>query len=109
MENENLKFNFCPFYVGQKVVYVGDGGALPKGSVWTVIGLFRHNCGHWAIDIGVKCEYHQWKSCGICNTTTPCEWQNVHVGRASSFAPIEERFISLAEVIEIESQLTGAN
>lgn len=107
MENLNLP----PFYIGQKVVYI-TGLNLPKNSTWTVIEIEKGECCHrngWRVNIG---KYYEPKfinrQCPVCKAiykkTDDVRWFN-----ATAFAPIEERFISFAEVIAIESQVTGAN
>lgn len=105
MENLNLP----PFYVGQKVVYIGTKGTLPMKSIHTVVDIKRHPCGCWAVNVGriadkryggINCTIHS----SAINIKTNMLWWDSKV-----FAPIEERFISFAEVIAIESQVTGAN
>lgn len=110
---DEIKLNLPPFYVGQKVVYIKNG-RLPNGSIHIVRGIAScPHCKTVGIDVGLKLEAPiVYTCCGICGGDTTFNRIGKHNAAyvaASSFAPIEERFISLAEVIERESLVTSVN
>lgn len=111
---ENLNLNLPPFYPLQKIVALES--FLPdivKGKTYTANTCVQcQNCKAWHVLI------NELPSTGSgvydCVYSTGCRQvvlsKSQHRGlRAKWFAPIEERFISFAEVIESESPLIGAN
>ncbi len=109
---DEIKLNLPPFYKGQKVVslvtHPNPTGAK-KGNTYTVYECFKCSCGHWMVQIvEFTDDIHAPFSCNKCYKDVI---KDTIIGgsQASDYAPIETRFISFAEVIEIESPLTGAN
>lgn len=111
MENLNLP----PFWIGQRVVCIKAHSLakLELNKEYKVRDIKKGFCSHssWRIDVGVTvpdCFGNSLLRCGRCDATIEVN-DNVWWFGAPLFAPIEERFISFAEVIAIESQLIGAN
>lgn len=110
MKNLNLP----PFYVGQRVVYVGRSGrpkTLPVNSEWIAKNVRKFDCGCWCVDVGLFHErYHHSRICADCNIVTRTD-DNARYFDCRAFAPIEHKFksITFEEVIAIESPLIGIN
>lgn len=103
---ENLNLNLPPFYIGQKVVCINDGFIhkpfivscgikdLSNGKIYTVSEIIRTTnlSGYWF--------------CWVSELPIDRNWDGFLCER---FAPIEEKFISFADVIAAESPLIGIN
>lgn len=88
------------FYVGQKVVAVRDSkdGTVKKGAIYT-IGYISEcpKCKVLCVDIGIKDECDEMECC-YCG----CVWEEkIWLKRASYFAPIQTRDISIENSAEL--------
>lgn len=101
-----MQYEFMPFYVGQKVVALKGGKVINKGQIYTVRKCAQYPCGCWVVDIGVS-RGNGYST--LCDPHTNNEMSGDYWYAAQLFAPVETRFISLAEVIKIESPLTCVN
>mgnify|MGYP003490020378 CR=1 FL=1 len=83
------KMNLPPFYIGQKVVYVGSGRTFPLNSIHTISDLKKDSCGCWSVEVDgknieFKNEYSRCKACGKVYT-------GFYYGYfTSAFRPVQE-------------------
>lgn len=107
---ENLNLNLPPFYPSQRVIAVEDHNQklFKKGQEFLVLSI-RKDCCYWSVDIGIRDNNKFNKArCILCGQREEII-SGVLWFSCKSFAPIEERFISFADVIAKESPLTCVN
>ena len=91
------KLNLPPFYVGQKVEYVGWRKDL-KGSIHTVLNIYKAKCGCWEIESD-NLPYGNYKTCSSCKKNVTFIGK---VGAANSFRPLEEKPLPLLTFQQIK-------
>jgi hypothetical protein len=102
----------CPFYEGQEVICLVNrsayGSVLIKGKHYKVLDIIKCECGEWKLDVGHKADFTGTSRCS-CKATHGVS--NIIWCNARLFAPITSTFqsISLARVLEIETELVGVN
>lgn len=96
------KSNLPPFYIGQKVVYVGVHKEL-KDAVYTVLGVITYECGCHSVDIGLK-NHSLYSiiscSCPLKNCVPKAE-RNIRYFKHTSLRPIEQQKLPLMTFKEI--------
>lgn len=115
MENEALN-NLPPFYVGQKVVYIGTKRRL-KGT-HTILSIHKGCCK--CIDFEVEIETKNnidihgatLVQCNECGTIIPAEKYRTYTFCSSVFRPLQESVfpsLTMSRVIEKEKELISMN
>lgn len=112
-----------PFYVGQKVVYVGLRGLFPKDKTLIVSAVAQGSCGCWVIAIQGsmydKIKHTPGKYCSICDgiETTGVSGYIPRIFRAVESQPfplitltqIQTKELEKEQVKEYDKQLIGKN
>jgi len=81
--------NLPPFYVGQRVEYIGNGSKLKKHSKHTVLDIWKEPCGCWGIDIGKsKDSGKMLRKCIYCNVIYDNTFKAGFYARV--FRPVQE-------------------
>lgn len=114
---ENNLNNLPPFYIGQKVVYIGTKDKLKKG-IHTILAIYKGNCK--CIDFEVEIELKNdiiiddatHVKCTDCGEINISSKYRTFTFCSSSFRPLQESVfpsLKLSKVIEKESQLISMN
>ena len=113
-----MESNLPPFYVGQKVVYVGWDPSL-KNTIHTVNALYKLTCGCWIV-YSDTLPLGEYDMCSNCNKKTTRVY--ARIAMAKSLSPIQEQNFPLItlekiqekerekeQVKEYDNQLIGGN
>lgn len=100
------KLNLPPFYVGQKVVYIGVNNAI-KDKIFKVLNVLKFDCGCYKIDIGMKFDLeYKYTRCISCDKPTQTN-DNVFWYASYAFAPLQQQsfpLIKLSKIMEKEKE-----
>lgn len=107
--------NLPPFYVGQKVVYIGS--IMPKNSIHIVSDVVLFTCGCCAVAVNskiVKTEKVNQIICGTCGKYKKGIKfiDNGYAYNSKSFRPLTESpfpTLTMSRVVEKESVLVSMN